>query len=213
MNKVIAWIQKINLRQILTVFMAGILLFFTQACTGANAVSPRQSSQPAVRPNAEVYVPKGENILNPPEGGMNNFTDVDPRSKEAASQAKTQAEFLKENAAQKQATKQTSNPAEAVGRVGADAGKLGKNIQQKAADLGEKVQETAEDFSGATQKETAEDFSGATQRGIENIKENTKGGGSYLKQTAEETTGNPNPIDSIKQGAKEAADAVNKNIR
>ncbi len=201
MNKVITWIQKINLRQILTVFMAGILLFFTQACTGANAVSPRQSSQPAVRPNAEVYVPKGENILNPPEGGMNNFSDVDPRSKEAASQAKTQAEFLKENAAQKQATKQTSNPAEAVGRVGADAGKLGKNIQQKAADVGEKVQGAVEDFAGAT------------QRGVENIKENTKGAGSYLKQTAEETTGNPNPIDSIKQGAKEAADAVNKSLR
>ncbi|RUR81780.1 DUF6658 family protein [Chlorogloeopsis fritschii PCC 9212] len=188
MNKVITWIKKVNLRQILLVFVAGILLFFTQACNsagatlpGQNGVQPRQASQPGVRPNSELYVPKGDNVLNPPEGGMNNFSDsdVDPRSKGAASQAKARAEFLKENSEQLQSERQSSNPSELVRRVGSDAGKLGRNIQQKAEDVGEKAQGTAEDFARGTRK------------GLENIKENAQDAGSYAKEVGRDTVGNP----------------------
>ncbi|MFQ4144086.1 DUF6658 family protein [Chlorogloeopsis sp. ULAP02] len=186
MNKVITWIKKVNLHQILLVFVAGILLFFTQACGSAGAtlpgesgVQPRQASQPSVRPNSEVYVPKGDNVLNPPEGGMNNFSDVDPRSKRAASGAKARAEYLKENSAQLQAEKSTNKPSEAASRVGSDAGKLGRNIQQKAGDVGEKAQGTAEDFAKGARK------------GLENIKENIQDAGSYAKEVGRDTVGNP----------------------
>ncbi|MCX7595651.1 MAG: hypothetical protein N2235_18215, partial [Fischerella sp.] len=156
MNTVIAWIKKIRLKQILTVFVAGILLFFTQACNRPTVAG--QPPQPSTRPNAEVYVPKGENATNRYEGGMNNFSDVDPRSKDA----KARAEFLKENAAQNQAERATNNPAEAFRRVTSERDDLGRNVQQKAEDLENKAENTAEDFAKGT------------KRGFENIQDNTQ---------------------------------------
>ncbi|MCP6758743.1 MAG: hypothetical protein NHB32_08230 [Fischerella sp. CENA71] len=168
MNKVISWVKKVRLHQIFTVFVLGVLVFFTQACSPSTAAQSTQSP----KGNAEVYVPKGDNVINPYEGGMNNFSDRDPRAK---SDAKARGEYLKENAAQNQAEKSTNNPLEAIRRVGSDAGSLGKNVQQKAEDVGNKVQNTAEDFARGT------------KQGVENIKGNTQDAGDYAKDITKHT--------------------------
>ncbi|MGJ5672960.1 MAG: DUF6658 family protein [Nostochopsis sp.] len=168
MKKIISWFNKIKLHQIFTVFVAGVLVFFTQACSPSTAAQPTQSP----RGNSEVYVPKGDNVINPYEGGMNNFSDRDPRAK---SDAKARGEYLKENTAQNQAEKSTNNPIEAIRRVGSDAGILGKNVQQKAEDVGNKTQNTAEDFARST------------KQGLENIKDNAQNAGDYTKDITKHT--------------------------
>ncbi|PMB00565.1 hypothetical protein CEN50_02755 [Fischerella thermalis CCMEE 5268] len=189
MNQVISFFKRIRLSQVFTAFLASVLLFFTQACNAASATAPKSLSQPSVGPNSETYVPKGDNILNPVEGGMNNFSDRDPR---ATSDAKARAQFLKENAAQEKAEKSTNNPAEAIRRVGSDIGGIGKNVQQKAEDVGNKAQGTAEDFTKGT------------KQGLKNIQGNVQDAGDYAKDTAQRTAGASNPIDAANKAFRDA---------
>ncbi len=79
MKKVMTWLKNIRPVRILTVFLAATFLLMTQACNPGIAQQPPQpNAQP---PNVERYDPTKSYELNAPEGGMNNFSDVDPRAK------------------------------------------------------------------------------------------------------------------------------------
>lgn len=66
MNKVMAWLKSSRLKQILTVFLAGILVFVSTACSGA--VSAKSADKvktiypgaeaPAKRPDVEKALPQ-----------------------------------------------------------------------------------------------------------------------------------------------------------
>ncbi|WP_026734568.1 DUF6658 family protein [Fischerella sp. PCC 9605] len=193
MNTVIAWIKKIRLKQILTVFVAGILLFFTQACNRPTVAG--QPPQPSTRPNAEVYVPKGDNVTNPYEGGMNNFSDVDPRSRAAESQAKAKAEYLKENAQRNIEQKGVDSPGQYVENY-----RQGTPFPERVKNLGEDI--------GSSAKELTEGVTKGTQRGIENIKGNTEDTARNVtkgtQRAAEDTKIN------AQRTAEDAANAVNR---
>jgi hypothetical protein len=178
MNQVISFFKRIRLSQVLTAFVASILLFFTQACNSASAKAPKSLSQPSVGPNSETYVPKGDNIINPYEGGMNNFSDVDPRSKRAGSEAKAKAEYLKEHAQQN------------VQKKGVDSVEQYVENYRQGTPLPERVQNLGEDV-GSSAKELTEGVTKGAQRGVENIKENVKSAGGYLKDRAQDTVVNP----------------------
>ena len=159
MKKVIALLKNIRPIKLLTVVAAGMILFFTQACSSVAATTPRQTvGEQSAPPNSETYVPKGTNVLSPNEGGMNNFSDVDPRTNKA--KVKAQAEALKENAEQN-IQNSSSNPAENIRRVVEDRGEIGRNLQEGAENIKDKAQGTAEDLVQGT------------KQGIENIKANT----------------------------------------
>jgi hypothetical protein len=158
-KKVIALLKNIRPLKLVTVFLAGMILFITQACSSVAATTPRQTvGEQSAPPNSEVYVPKGTNVLSPNEGGMNNFSDVDPRTDEA--KIKAEAEALKENA-ERNLLNSSSNPAENIRRVFEDRGELGRNLQEGTENIKQKAQGAAEDFAEGT------------KQGIENIKENT----------------------------------------
>ncbi|MEI2582996.1 hypothetical protein [Scytonema sp. PRP1] len=210
MKKVVALLKNIRPLKLLTVFLAGVFLFFTQACNSGNSVGATTPSQTVPRqiigeeqhasPNSEVYVPKGSNILSPNEGGMNNFSDVDPRRKGADVKAK--AEALKQNAEQN-VIDETSNIGENTRRI---LDKKGDNVEQIGKNLQQNAQETADKA-----KSSATDFARGTSKGVENIKDNTsdaaKGAARNAQGTAEDAKFN------AQRTASKAGEAVNTTLK
>jgi hypothetical protein len=177
MNKLIAALKKIRLRQAFMVFMAGMLLLVSTACNRVQAGTPdgvvqgRRQEVPA----GKLAVPGKENprpevpdtgITSKFEGGptMNEFSDVDPRAKDLEKAATSKAQVLKENA-ERNVIDQTSNVGENTKRIldkkGENFEEIGTNLQRNAEGAKEKAQGTAEDFAKGT------------KRGTENIKDNT----------------------------------------
>ena len=142
MNKILSTLRKIQIKQILTACVLGMLLFVTQACSSVDAKAPDSSY----------------------EGGMNTYSDVDPRSKDAEAAAKIKAKGLKDNAEVNvldQSDSLIGNTQRNLDKKAENLEDLGKNVKENARDAGDKVQESAEDFAEGT------------KRGFRNIKENT----------------------------------------
>ncbi|MCJ8280572.1 MAG: hypothetical protein MJK14_11880 [Rivularia sp. ALOHA_DT_140] len=141
MNQVFSTLKKIQIKQVLTAFVLGMLLFVTQACSSVDAKTPDSSY----------------------EGGMNQYSDVDPRSKDAEAAAKIKAKALKDNA--KLNTEQSGS---LIGNTRRTLDNKAENLE----DLGKNVKEGARYATDEIQ-DSAEEFAEGTKRGIRNIKENT----------------------------------------
>ncbi|AFY57085.1 hypothetical protein Riv7116_4666 [Rivularia sp. PCC 7116] len=142
MNKLFSALKKIQIKQILTAFALGILLFVTQACSSVSAKSPDSTY----------------------EGGMNQYSDVDPRSKGAEAAAKMKAKGLKDNA-----------EVNVIDQSGSLTGNTRRTLDKKAEnlqDLGKNIKETGK-YAADKAQDNAENFAEGTKRGIKNIKENT----------------------------------------
>jgi hypothetical protein len=184
MKRIISFWQSLRIVRIVTVFLASTFLFFATACSPNNSVQAKTLDTKAY---PEQYVPKNA-VTNPREGGMNQFSDVDPRADRTGVEAKANALIEK---AERNLSNRTENPAQAVKRVAKDAPnspqEAGYYMQRNAENLGEKV------------KGSAEDFAKGTQRGIENIKENTQDAAADVKSSANQAASN------VKQNAQDAA--------
>ncbi|WP_211178420.1 hypothetical protein [Brasilonema octagenarum] len=196
MKKIVALFKNIRPIKLITVFVAGMILFITQACSSVAATSPRQTvGEQSAPPNSETYVPKGANVNSGYEGGMNNFSDLDPRTSDG--KFKAEAEALKENAEQN-IQNSSSNAAENIRRVGEDTGKVGRNIQKETGKITEKLQSEAENFAEGT------------KRGIENIKENTSDAAQGTAKTVQRSAENTKI--SAQRAAEDAGNAVDKKL-
>ncbi len=142
MNKLFSALRKIQIKQILTAFVLGTLLFVTQACSSVDAKSPDSGYQ----------------------GGMNGYSDVDPRSKDAEAAANLKAKGLKDNA--------EVNEIDQTGSLGGNTRRTLDKKGENLKDLGRNVKESAGYAADKTQ-EKAGNFAEGTKRGIENIKDNT----------------------------------------
>lgn len=87
MNHIVAFAQRIRLRKIMTVFLAGMLLCVSTACSGAKNLQARAAGDLGSHPAGQAQ---------PLQGGMNNFSDTDPRVADKSTSAK--AKGLKDNA-------------------------------------------------------------------------------------------------------------------
>ena len=142
MNKIFSTLRKIQVKQIFTAFVLGMLLFVTQACSSVDAKSPDSNYR----------------------GGMNQYSDVDPRSKAAEAAANMKAKGLKDNAEVNvidQTGSLSGNTRRTLDKKGENLEDLGKNAKQDARYAADKAQDSTSDFVEGT------------KRGIENIKENT----------------------------------------
>lgn len=221
MNKLIAAIKKIRLAQILTAFMAGILLFVTTACnlvqakdsepgvvTGERQEVPSGGyAQPGKPKNPRVEVPGGtatspdRSVINTFQGGrttMNEFSDVDPRAEGLQEAAAKKAQALKENA-ERNVIDQTSNVGENTRRI---LDKKGENVEQ----IGTNLQRNAESAVDKAQG-TAEDLSRGTKRGTENIKDNTLDATKGVNRSAS------GAADAVKGSAKDLTKDLNKSAK
>ncbi len=183
MKKAMNCLKSIRPLKVLTVFLAGMFLFLTQACAGQGvATQPLQpDDQPAY---TKRYDPTKDYPLSSPAGGMNNFSDVDPRAK------------LDEKAANDRADAMAKNSQRNIEQKGIDSqDQYGRNYKQ-GTPLGERVKNLGEDI-GSSANETREGFVKGTQRGIENLKGNTQ-------NAAEDVTKN------VQRGAEDAGKNVQR---
>lgn len=158
MKKLISSLKRIRIGQILTVFLAGLLVFVSTACGSGNGLKAQAQTADQVKEE----VPEGT-AASPYKGGMNEFPDTDPRrdTSEAGSKASSLVEAAEQN--------------------------ITKDYQVSAPAVGEKVQQATEDVGGAA-KGLAKDVSKGTQRGLENIKGNAQGVAKGAQRAAEDTS-------------------------
>jgi ElaB/YqjD/DUF883 family membrane-anchored ribosome-binding protein len=103
MNKAISFLKRIRLAQVLVVFLAGVLLVFNTACSGAAdaGITPTDrgvagTDRPGVSGQGSTngrngYQSKIYDSVQPKEGGINEYRDVDPRVQPAGTSAKAKA--------------------------------------------------------------------------------------------------------------------------
>ncbi|WP_293124745.1 DUF6658 family protein [Microcoleus sp. bin38.metabat.b11b12b14.051] len=168
MNRLTAFLKKIRAVQILTVFLAGILVFVSTACNRADVASAKTADK------IRQEVPSGA-VTSEYKGGQNQYADTDPRDKNAAA-AEAKAQFLKEQAQQRIETKSSSNVGENVRRVADDA-------PEKLDQIGEKLNDDAR-----TAQRKADEFGDKTKQGFSNLKENTREGLKGAKEIVKEAT-------------------------
>jgi hypothetical protein len=191
-------------------FILGGLLLVSQACSSVAATTPytdkSNSGTKTTHPynddgktelkranlykdngaNSELRVPKGADINSPYEGGMNNYSDVDPRSKATIDKTNAKAEYLVENAKRNLAREK-----ESLSDVAERGARNFKNT-------GDNVKSTFE-----SEKES---FSDGAERGVRNVKENAKNAADNVKSTFKDVSSNVN--DTVKESLSNAGDTI-----
>ena len=197
MKRLTAFVKKIRAVQILTVFLAGILVLVSTACSRPDVTAEKtdvtagKTDVITAKTSDQIReeVPSGA-VTSEYKGGMNDYSDVDPRNKKVTA-AEAKAQLLKEQAQHRIDTKSSNNVGENVRRVGDDA-------PDKLNQVGEKVKEDA-----STAQSKAEDFGDKTKQGFANLKENTREGLKGAKDIVKEAT----------QGAKERVSEGTESLR
>jgi hypothetical protein len=205
-----------NIRPVKAIFacLVGVLLLVSQGCGSVSATTPYTDSSnsgtktenpyndgakarlKSTNPyndgaNSEIRVPKGANINSPYEGGMNNFSDVDPRSKGAIDKAKAKAEYLTENA-----KRNISKDPESFSDVKDSAA---RNIKENAKDTADNIESKFED--------TRSDVNKGFKKGSKNVKDSLDNAGEYIQNQADKNIKNAksnleNTGDAIKDAVK-----------
>ena len=177
------WLKKIGLKQVLTVFLAGVLLLVSTACSGGALA--RTADQ------VEEEVPSSA-LTNKFEGGMNNYRDTDPRRDVKGAEAKGQA-LVRD--AQQHLEKSIDSKEDYARNY-----KQGTPLDERVKNLGEDI--------GESVSKSAEEFAEGTERGVKNLKKNASTGVDAVGDTVEDGTGNLK--DSVKRTADNASKAANK---
>ncbi len=202
MSKVISFFKSIRLVQLLTVFLAGILVIFTTACNGnAQAKTPPTDAGPN---------PVGQ--TQPYEGGMNNFSDTVPGQAAKGTAEKTKA--LIDRAEKDINTKRVDSVDQYV-----DNYRSGAPIQERTQNILDNVKGAADDVTGdakgAVDKaakagdrtvDKAKEVGNKAQRGAYNIKENTRQAGRDAARDA------GNTADTVKDKADDVARGGSRTI-
>jgi hypothetical protein len=143
-------------------FLAIALLLTTTACNGSEVASKANLDNPPPGKITELYKP-----ITPEVGGMNNYSDVDPRVDTSKVEAK--ADRLINQA--KGLERKDTNPLQ----------QIKKELDKKG--IQERVGDTAESI-GKSAQETATDIAKGTRKGFANVKENAKSFKDDVKSAA-----------------------------
>jgi hypothetical protein len=148
-------LRSFNLKSLYKTFLSLLaitLLVTTTACNGTEVTAKTNLDNPPPGKITELYKP-----ISPAVGGMNNYSDIDPRVD--TSQADAKADRLIKQA--KGLERKDTNPLQ----------QIKKQFDLKG--IQERVEDTA-DSIGQSAQETAEGISKGTRKGIANVKENAK---------------------------------------
>ena len=178
MKKAINWLKNLRPLKIVTVFVLGFVLLFTQACSNATA------AQPSPQKGESAYIqrndPTKEYPLNSPRGGINNFSDVDPRGEAGEKTAETKAKGLRDNSKRN------------IDQKGIDSTEQYTRNYREGTPFPDRVKNLGEDIGSSAEELTTGVVKG-TQRGVDNIKENVSNAGDDLARKGKETTQNAYP--------------------
>lgn len=191
------WLKNFRLIKILTVILAAFCLLTVQACNSPGIAA--QPPQPANQsPNAVRYDPTKSYPLNTPQGGMNNFSDVDPRARAEEKAAEAKAKALRDAAKRN------------IDEKGIDSTEQYVRNYRQGTPFPERVKNLGEDVGGSTE-ELRQGVVKGTQRGLENIKENTQNAAEDLGKNVQR--GAADIGRNIQQQAEDTTDAINRTIR
>ena len=177
-------LQFVNLRSLSKAVLslaAIVLVVTTTACNGTNAATKPTVNNPSNGKITELYKP-----IVPPTGGMNNYTDVDPRVDTSKAEAK--AEDLIDKA--KNLGNKDTNPFKQLQKQFDE-----KGINVRAEDAVEGVNRSAQ--------ETADGVAKGTRKGFDNLKDNAKS----FKEDVKSAVGD------MKQNAIEETEKIERNAR
>ncbi|MEA5619871.1 hypothetical protein VB711_18765 [Cronbergia sp. UHCC 0137] len=197
MKRLIDWLENLQVFRILTIFLAGIFLCLIQACNrpGIAGQPPQPAGQP---PNVQRYDPTKDYPLSPYQGGMNNFSDVDPRAKTAEKAARRRAEALIENAQRNIENKGVDSAEEYVRNY-----REGTPFDERVKNLGEDV--------GSSAEELREGVVRGTKRGVENLQENIEGGAKGLSKSVQR--GAEDIGKNIQRTAEDTGEAIKRTVK
>lgn len=197
MKKAMNWLKSIRPLKVLTVFFAGIFLFLTQACgdPGIATQPPQPEKQPGY--TQQRYDPTKDYPLSSPEGGINNFSDVDPRGKGDEKAANDRADALAKNSQKNIDQKGIDSPEQ-----------YGRNYKQ-GTPFGQRVKNLGEDV-GSSANELGEGVVKGTQRGIENLKGNTQNAAEGVTKNVQR--GAEDAGKNVQRTAEDAGNAVKKAV-
>jgi hypothetical protein len=215
MNKLVAWLKSIRIDRILTVFLAGLLLIVSTACSGGASAKTADETRGKTAAEIRQEVPESA-VTNEYKGGMNDYSDVDPRQN--ISGAQTKAKGLVDNATKNIEEKSIDSPGqyvenyrsgtplgERVKRIGEDVGEAADNVKKDAAKGAQKnvkgAKEVSDQATGSA-KETADAAQGKVKSDIRTTQRT-------LDKAADKSE---NLGDKIKQAAQDAADSVKSAI-
>ena len=132
--------------------LAIALLITTTACNGSEVAAKKNLENPPTGKITSLYKP-----ITPEVGGMNNYSDVDPRVDTSKTDAKADR-LIKQS---QDLERKDTNPLKQI-KQEFDR----KGIQERVGDTADSVRESAE--------ETADGISKGTRKGFANVKENAK---------------------------------------
>lgn len=194
MNKLISAIKSIRLGQVLTAFLAGVLLLISTACTG---------NAQARMPQGDMTRSAGSNPVGqkqPYEGGMNNFSDTAPGQAAKGTAEKTKALIDRAN--------------RDINTKGVDSVDQYVDNYRSGAPLGERTKKITDNVRGAAQN-TADDVKGLGDRvsnATDRAGDKSKELGQNLKNGAENMAENTRRAgDSTARSAKNAAETIKDN--
>jgi hypothetical protein len=82
MKRINTWLQNLQPLKIFSIFLALTFLFLAQAFN-RSSIAGETPQPPAKPPNVKIYDPTKDYPISPYQAGMNNFSDVDDREREA----------------------------------------------------------------------------------------------------------------------------------
>ncbi|MEH2346698.1 MAG: hypothetical protein V7K55_01605 [Nostoc sp.] len=207
MKKAMNWLKNIRPLKVLTVLLVGIFLFTAQAC-GTPGVASQPPQPGAQAPNSQQYDPTKDYPMSSPAGGMNNFSDVDPRAKDEKA-ANDKAEALVKNA-QKNIEQKGIDSREQYGRNFQQGTPLGERVKKLGEDIGSSADEVREGLVKGTQR-GFDNLKGNTQNATEDLTKNVKRGaedaGKNVQRGAEDAGKN------VQRTAEDAGNAVKRTVK
>lgn len=182
MNKLTAFFKKLRLRQIVTIFLAGVLLIVSTACSGATTQG--------ANPNNPAVQAGGAN--NPYKSGGDGYTDLkmstDPKVNSTKAKSGRDQASLQLNSNQLIAADMTRNKESEMLYPGAEepAGRAAKEAQLPII--------TGEDFTkaepGGLNQRNA-DLGEKLENRVETAKEAFKKAGAFVKEKSDEAGQRP----------------------
>ncbi|HEY9602825.1 MAG TPA: DUF6658 family protein [Allocoleopsis sp.] len=182
MNRVITWVKNIRWDRILTFCLVGLLVVVSTACSG--------NASATTADKAREEVPSGA-VTNRYKGGMNDYSDVDPRRDTSAAKAKAKA--LIDNAQRN------------INEKGIDGTEQYVENYRSGAPLGERVKRIGENV-GKAAEDLGEQASQGARENAANAREAAQSSAERTKSAAREAAGN------TKQAANEAAEGVKSKV-
>lgn len=189
MNKLSNWLKSIRFDRIVTAFLVGLVLFVSTACKEIASAKTADEIRSEVPSSA---------VTNKYKGGMNDYSDVDPRANITAAKAK--AKELVDKAQRNINKKSIDSPEQYVENY-----RSGTPMGERVKRIGEDVSESAQNLKEDVSKGSQENYQRAKVRVPEATKKVT-GAFKQVKENAQDTA--KDAANNIQKAADKAADAI-----